>query len=376
MTHVFIVNERTFNIHLQYMFAGTGYSTFQPTLNSLLPAKYTHENTFTGMIADISKVRNGDKVLFYVTGCKKFFGVFEIQDTPFFEPSNTNYLGVALGKYLPFRVKIKPYRVFAEGIPEQIALDDITAINKPYEMCWSMIYRKLTGMRGCSFLTDFEMSKMESLLMSINNNQTLTGNDFCYDYTNYSVSISVNHFAYHGPTNQSLSINNRLSVVNGSHEGHVQAYITQNFDKDPLLIAKLFPTNTSKIWIGNEVICSVGEKRIDVLTIAETDREIQIRVIELKDERPLSSLITNQIPWYIKWVDQYIVPNLLVNNKPITIVPTIFAYEHKRNTINKRAFDAAINNFNSQVTTMGINASVGNIECIYYDRTQNPIKIY
>ena len=376
MTHVFIVNERTFNIHLQYMFAGTGYSTFQPTLNSLLPAKYTHENTFTGMIADISKVRNGDKVLFYVTGCKKFFGVFEIQDTPFFEPSNTNYLGVALGKYLPFRVKIKPYRIFAEGIPEQIALDDITAINKPYEMCWSMIYRKLTGMRGCSFLTDFEMSKMESLLMSINNNQTLTGNDFCYDYTNYSVSISVNHFAYHGPTNQSLSINNRLSVVNGSHEGHVQAYITQNFDKDPLLIAKLFPTNTSKIWIGNEVICSVGEKRIDVLTIAETDREIQIRVIELKDERPLSSLITNQIPWYIKWVDQYIVPNLLVNNKPITIVPTIFAYEHKRNTINKRAFDAAINNFNSQVTTMGINASVGNIECIYYDRTQNPIKIY
>jgi len=358
------------------MFAGTGYSTFQPTLNSLLPAKYIHENTFTGMIADISKVRNGDKVLFYVTGCKKFFGVFEIQDTPFFEPSNTNYLGVALGKYLPFRVKIKPYRVFAEGIPEQIALDDITAINKPYEMCWSMIYRKLTGMRGCSFLTDFEMSKMESLLMSINNNQTLTGNDFCYDYTNYSVSISVNHFAYHGPTNQSLSINNRLSVVNGSHEGHVQAYITQNFDKDPLLIAKLFPTNTSKIWIGNEVICSVGEKRIDVLTIAETDREIQIRVIELKDERPLSSLITNQIPWYIKWVDQYIVPNLLVNNKPITIVPTIFAYEHKRNTINKRAFDAAINNFNSQVTTMGINASVGDIECIYYDRTQNPIKIY
>ena len=376
MTHVFIVNERTFNIHLQYMFVGTGYSTFQPTLNSLLPAKYTHENTFTGMIADISKVRNGDKVLFYVTGCKKFFGVFEIQDTPFFEPSNTNYLGVELDKYLPFRVKIKPYRVFAEGISEQIALDDITAINKPYEMCWSMIYRKLTGMRGCSFLTDFEMSKMESLLMSINNNQTLTGNDFCYDYTNYSVSISANHFAYHGLTNQSLSINNRLSVVNGSHEGHVQAYITQNFDKDPLLIAKLFPTNTFKIWIGNEVICSVGEKRIDVLTIAETDREIQIRVIELKDERPLSSLITNQIPWYIKWVDQYIVPNLLVNNKPITIVPTIFAYEHKRNTINKRAFDAAINNFNSQVTTIGINASVGNIECIYYDRTQNPIKIY
>ena len=108
MTHVFVVNETTFNVHLKFMFAGTGFSTFQPALNSISKSKYDYENTFTGMIADISKVRNGDKVLFYVTGVKKFFGIFEIDGNPFFEAQSTDYLGDDLKKYLPFRVKIKP----------------------------------------------------------------------------------------------------------------------------------------------------------------------------------------------------------------------------------------------------------------------------
>ena len=108
----------------------------------------------------------------------------------------------------------------------------------------------------------------------------------------------------------------------------------------------------------------------------ETNNEIQIRVIELKDERPLASLISHQIPWYIKWVDQYIAPNLLSKNKPVIIIPTIFAYEHKRNTKNKRDFDSAVVNFNSQTRNMCSNATVNNLDCIYYDRTQSPIKIY
>ncbi|MEG2013576.1 MAG: EVE domain-containing protein [Anaerovoracaceae bacterium] len=377
MTHIFVVNETTFNTHLQYLFAGTGFSEYEPDLASRNSAKYEMENTLTGMIADISKVRDGDKVLFYVTGCKKFFGVFEIVGLPFFETKSTNYLGTRLGdKYLPFRVKIKPHKVFAEGISEQTALDDISTLNKPYEMCWSMIYRKLTGMRGCSFLTDYEMIKIENLLNAINNSQFLQGNDFYYNATASNISISPTHYLYNGEMNCSLSINNRLCLVKGSHEGHVQAYVTQNFDKDPQLILRLLPTTFVKKWIGNEVICSVGEKRIDILTIVETTDEIEIRVIELKDEYPFASLITYQIPWYIKWVDQYVAPNLLSCNKPIKLIPTIFAYKHKRNTKNKQAFDAEIINFNNHTTNMCVNVTVGNLDCIYYDRTQNPIIIY
>lgn len=376
MTHVFVVNETTFNVHLKFMFAGTGFSTFQPALNSISKSKYDYENTFTGMIADISKVRNGDKVIFYVTGIKKFFGIFEVDGPPFFEPYNTNYLGTQLDKYLPFRVKIKPYKVYAKGIFEQTALDDISTIKKPYEMCWSMIYRKLTGMRGCSFITDYEMDKMSSLLIAENKNTVLQGKNFFFDSSKGIISISNTQNPYNGIVTNTLSINTRLFNVNNSHEGHVQAYIMQNFDKDLSLIAKFLPKNVVKIWVGNEVVCSVGEKRIDILFIIETTTQIQIRVVELKDERPLSSLITDQIPWYIKWVDQYVAPNLLSKNKSVIIIPTIFAYEHKKNTKNKRAFDSAVINFNNQTGNMCRNASVSNLDCIYYDRTQNPIKIY
>lgn len=376
MTHVFVVNETTFDIHLKYMFAGTGFSTFQPSLYSTAANKYANENTFTGMIADISKVRTGDKVLFYVTGIKKFFGIFEIDGKPFFESQNTNYLGGQLKKYLPFRVKIKPHKVYANGILEQIALDDISTINAPYEMCWSMIYRKLTGMRGCSFVTDYEMNRFESLLDAENSSTSLPGNNFCFDSTNGVITTSLTHTVYQGITNNTLSINNRLHNVKNSHEGHVQAYVLQNFDTNAQLISKLLPLNIVNLWIGNEVVCSVGEKRIDILMIVESQNEIQIRVIELKDECPLASLITDQIPWYIKWVDQYIAPNLTAHNKPINIIPTIFAYPYQRNTKNKRAFDSAVIHFNSQTTNMCNNSSVHNLDCIYYDRTQNPIKIY
>ena len=30
MTHIFVVDEQTFKVHLEYMFAGTGYSTYEP----------------------------------------------------------------------------------------------------------------------------------------------------------------------------------------------------------------------------------------------------------------------------------------------------------------------------------------------------------
>lgn len=376
MTHVFVVNKTTFNIHLQYMFAGTGFSTYQPAIYSTSPSRYAFEATFTGMIADISKVRPGDKVLFYVAGIKKFFGIFEIAGTPFFQTQNGDQLINQLKKYLPFRVGIKPYKVYAKGISEQLALDDITTINHPYQMCWSMIYRKLTAMRGCSFITDYEMSRLGNLLDAENGGMSLQGNDFLFDVANEEISISNTPVTYPGAVNNSLSINNRLYNVHGSPEGHVQAYIMQNYDSDHQLKSKLLPNNIINIWVGNEVVCSVGEKRIDILTIIETATEIEIRVIELKGTHPCADLITNQIPWYIKWVDQYVAPNLASTNKPLKIIPTVFAYPYNRNTKNRRAFNAAVTNFNSQTATMCRNATVGNVKCIYYDRSQNPIKIY
>ena len=376
MTHVFVVNEKTFNIHLQYLFAGTGYSDNEPDLMSISGEKYYAENTLTGMIADISKVRVGDKVLFYVTGCKKFFGIFEIEDSPFFEPYSSNYLGKELDKYLPFRVKIKPYKVYSRGVSEQLALDDISTINRPYEMCWSMIYRKLTGMRGCSFVTDSEMERLEELLSFANESNYLSGENYYYDNEKQQIIVSTIINNYSAPTNIPLTIDTRLYNVRNSHENHLQAFITQNFDRNQTLKSKLFPNSATRIWIGNEVVCSVGEKRIDILTIAETDKDLVVRIIELKDERPTAGILKWQLPWYIKWVDQYLVPGLLSKKKNVIIIPTIFAYPYNRNTKIKKEFDSKIIEFNEEKQKLVNNGEIRDIECYYFDRTAFPIKIY
>ncbi|MBA7545418.1 hypothetical protein ES705_37786 [subsurface metagenome] len=66
---------------------------------------------------------------------------------------NNQYVLKKLEKSLTFRVKIKPYQVYPEGVTEWKALDDIQKIVSPKQMLWSLIYRKLKGGRGCTPIT-------------------------------------------------------------------------------------------------------------------------------------------------------------------------------------------------------------------------------
>lgn len=376
MTHVFIVNEQTFKVHLEYMFAGTGYGTNIPDFideTKKTTKSDNTEKTFASMIADISRVRMGNLVAFYVTGCKKIFGFFKVASEPFFNQNSTDYLGDShnLNRYLPFRVKIEPYLVFSEGITEHQALDDIYNIEHPYEMCWSLIYRKLTGMRGCSCITDFEHIKLNVLISAQNKGIHLKGNNYSYDKESQKI-ISINEtHTYVGKTNINLDIEFRLLQVTNSFETHLQAYITQNHDKGQLK-ELLYPKDYLKSWLGNEVVCSVGEQRIDVLLLAETKEKYYIRIIELKDERPSKYILEEQIRWYIQWVGQYIIP-LLNKDKEINIIPTIIADSFLRNTKRKKEFDEACDKFKSTKAGSFFETTICPVEYISFERTNKEI---
>ena len=234
MTHIFVVNERTFKIHLEYMFAGTGYSDHIPdfieTSKETTIANFD-EKTFVSMIADISKIRENDLVAFYVTGCKMIFGFFKAIGAPFYNSDSDDYLGKELGRYLPFRIRLKPYTVFSEGFTEHQALDDIHNIEHTYQMCWSLIYRKLTGMRGCSFFTDYEYLNINRSIAIANKHKQLCAKHYTYDAQSQKIVESKMPHSYTGDTTISLDIKNRLLAVTNSHEAHLQAYITQNHDK-------------------------------------------------------------------------------------------------------------------------------------------------
>ena len=132
MAHVFIVNEQTFKIHLENMFAGTGAGSKDSSFlfNSNISLHWKTKQVLAGLNADISKVRIGDKVVFFVMANDNepgtFYGTFEIASEPFLDLNDgNNHLESDLGRPLEYRVLIKPYKVYSKGISEHNFLDYI-----------------------------------------------------------------------------------------------------------------------------------------------------------------------------------------------------------------------------------------------------------
>lgn len=327
-THVFIVNEQTFKYHLEYMFAGTGAGDKKsPFLyNASVSFNANSERNLVGIIADISRIQIGDNIIFYLQATSgkqgQFFGVFTAKSKAFFDENDSdNYLKAELGKGLSYRILIEAsdHGVYRKGITEHEYLDSLESKNHPYELCWSLIYRKLKGNRGCTMITDFEFNDLLSKLKSKSKRLSFTDN-YTYDFSLGEISDNTNIRVYNGKQN-SLSIENRLLYKanrKNAFETHLQAYILQNIRSLNLLE---FPKKD--FWVGNEVSCGVGMQRIDILIMQENDDNIHFKIIELKDEQPTANIVDYQLNWYIKWLFDYIVPNY--HGKAVEITPCIVA---------------------------------------------------
>lgn len=373
MTHVFIVNDTTLKYHLEYMFAGTGANCDAPFLedpNYQNPRKKengltaTSERNLTAMVADISRIRTGDKVIFYLQASNhegKFYGVFKAVGNPFYDSNNNNYLSLEMGKDLNLRVRIESDEVYANGVSEHKALDLLDGINHPSQMCWSLIYRKLKGNRGCTMITEYEAEKLIQKIKTENSNIALKGTSFTYDINQEKI-VPINETTQYEGETESVSIKDRLLVKycrGNAFESHLQAYIVQNCLEEPLCDL-LHIEAEQATWIGNEVSCGVGMQRIDVVTVQENNHSVIINVIELKDEEPYESIITYQLPWYIDWVKNYWCP--LYIGKEIMINPIVIA--KKTSDRNQEKFH---NLSNTLVYPIQDNISVSAVEYIAFD---------
>lgn len=354
-THVFVVDEQTFKYHLEYMFAGTGANDKKSTKNATPKGKKSlfltnpnivigkknakstinanTERSLVSMIADISRVNIGDKVIFYVQATKdnpgRFFGVFKVVSNPFFDENNSkNYLRNKLKMGLSFRVKIDADSVYPEGISEHDYLDSLKGKFHPYDLCWSLIYRKLKGNRGCTMIMDYEYYDFLIMLQAKNVHNSIISPPFTYK--NNRIVRSKKALLYNpDPTKNNPQLNIDIlprlqylfSQKNKSFETHLQAYIIQNLNKTQLSNL-LIPYKKLEYWIGNEVSCGVGMQRIDLMIKQETQTDIVIRLIELKDEAPRDNVL-KQINWYLEWLSDYVVPKY--NRKRIRVIPTIIA---------------------------------------------------
>lgn len=188
-THILIVTAQTLKVHLEYMFAGTGSADkdvdFNTKSSTLL--HYATENGLTAMMADGSRVRKGDYIIFYVQSNKdqegKFYGIFKAVDDGIFLEHFTKqqYLFQNLGKNLTFRFRIVPEEVYAKGVTEWQALDEIRNICSPNQILWSLIYRKLRGNRGNTMITIYEAERLFGLIRQVNNNVQLIADGYSFD---------------------------------------------------------------------------------------------------------------------------------------------------------------------------------------------------
>lgn len=334
-THVFIVDEKTFPVHLRYGFAGTGAGDKKVDFNDSAYSTLHHstENNLIGMIADISRVRAGDSIIFYLQQNApripegKFYGIFRAtEDYAFFDNNDSNqYLKHQLNKSLTFRTLFVPDTVYPEGVTEWEALDEIRGISKPNQMLWSLIYRKLKGNRGCTMITEYEDQRLRDLLERKNARQYLNcdGRTLSFDPTAQQIFCTNEYIgtnAYEGHK-EVLNLTPRLAQKHfegKAFEAHLQAEIVRNLGRHADGLSEILTYGNSIEWIGNEVSCGVGMQRIDVMLAFIKAGLRYVVPIELKSVAIHESHI-RQVQRYVDWVQQYYIPNLPSIISPVLI---------------------------------------------------------
>ncbi|PIU63577.1 MAG: hypothetical protein COS84_09460 [Armatimonadetes bacterium CG07_land_8_20_14_0_80_40_9] len=329
-THVFIVDENTFPFHLQYKFAGTG-------------AKEADEHI--DLLADIKRVRPGDKVVFYLLGVG-FYGIFRIAKDAFVI-KDPIYLLKRLKKKLIYRIFIEHDEVYPKYVTEWEALEKLPLYAQ--DIIWSLIYRKLKGERGCTPITVDETNRLLDMIREHNQEKYLNfsstdaltwdreskeievhyGESVVYQSNTASAGLNISN-EIHKRATVGMTFKDICSQIkrefsfprNSKYESFLQAYFTENIAIDPRL-DPITGNRDELVWVGNEVACGVGMQKIDILAITSDDRENkEYRIVELKVEE-VAPTITYQLERYVSWTDSYIKGAINSNIQPIVVAPSL-----------------------------------------------------
>ena len=276
------------------------------------------------------RVHRGDELLFYLETPRhdlgreggRFFGVFEIvSDAPFFE-ADGGYLLNEPTIPLVYRVLIRPKDMFAEGLTEWQAMDEMSDYCTVHDIPWTLIYRKMEGRRGCTPLLPHEADTLRRMLDLRNAGQRISNQRVGYDSTSVSLTINGAVSAYAGSINRIERIDDRLrQLINNTNrkwEPHLQAYLMQEIGRNPNLTQMLFP-GVEITWIGNEIYAGAGRQSIDILIYTRNDYNSFVHLIELKSVSADASAAA-QLNRYVKWLKAH-VPGLSIHQ----VIPTLIA---------------------------------------------------
>ena len=326
--HLFIVSEETLPVHLACSFAGVTMT--DDCCWSNVNVNPQRERVQASLYADICRVHRGDELVFYLERPAhdeareggRFLGIFEvISEFPFYEPGG-EYLQEELGLPLIYRLLIRPKEIFEVGLTEWQAMDEMTDFRSVHDIPWTLIYRKMTGGRGCTPLLPHEAAIIRQMLDLRNAGQRIHADHIAFDPERIGLKASSVHFPYTGSTIGCEKIDDHLLyLVNETTrkwELQLQAYLMQEIGRDSILTKQLFP-NVEITWIGNEVYAGAGMQSIDILVYSESRLNSFIHLFELKSGKADCEAAA-QLNRYIKWLKAHI-PDISVHQ----IIPTLVA---------------------------------------------------
>ncbi len=326
--HLFIVSEKTLPVHLTYEFAGVTKRNDCSWSN--VNVHPSIERAQAELYADICRVHAGDEILFYLEKPEhdlgreggRFLGIFEVvSEFPFYEPGG-EYLLTEIGIPLVYRLLIRPKEIFREGLTEWQAMDEMTDFQDIHDIPWTLIYRKMTGGRGCTPLLPHEAENIRKMLDLRNAGQRIHTGHVAFDPDRVNLMASDVHHEYVGDTARFDKIDDYLvyliNETTRKWELQLQAYLMQEIGRNATLTGQLFP-NVEITWIGNEVYAGAGMQSIDILVYSKNNLNAFIHLIELKSGAADAEAAA-QLNRYIKWLKAHI-PDISIHQ----IIPTVVA---------------------------------------------------
>jgi hypothetical protein len=275
-------------------------------------------------------VHQGDELLFYLETPRhdvgreggRFLGIFEVtSEFPFYEPGG-EYLLEELGLPLIYRLRIRPKEIFRVGLTEWQAMDEMTDFDGVHDIPWTLIYRKMTGRRGCTPLLPHEAEIIRQMLDLRNAGQRIHADHVAFDEDRVGLEASEVCREYEGNTSRFDKIDDHLiHLINNTSrkwELQLQSYLMQEIGRNAELTRQLFP-NVKITWIGNEVYAGAGMQSIDILVYSSNEFNRFVHLIELKSATADAEAAA-QLNRYVKWLKAHI-PDISVHQ----IIPTVVA---------------------------------------------------
>ncbi len=343
-SHLFVVNNDTFGIHLQNNFLGVVMAK-KNTVRGPNSAYY-------GQLADLMNVRKGDIAFLYLNFVSKnkllwpenkfeaeYHGIYKIKSEPFISERDVPGIGQFNGQFifgnneneiykraisqekfasiLPVRMLIEPMT----GLNYAKNVDDTTAyVDKTDEgQLWTLLFKKIykAGLaRGITPLLPEEASKVARLLFKANQ-------------IPLSENISLSNLEsqnYPFEIGQPLNIDLESSPNDPETvriENMLVGWIMQNIDKDIPVLDELVGKKEDLEFKGNHIQYGISGDTVDILLLHRRkingiEYRYKATVIEVKKDK-INEDNVDQALRYTKWIAQLVTFNNVSAIQPVVI---------------------------------------------------------